>query len=128
MLKFFILFFPTLLFLAMAQAEVDAPGSCTPVSKVGVGIVISRTSSGDVFIDRVLQGKPAEKHGLAPGDQILGVVSTPGGVFVPAQGSKLEELVDLIRGDEGTLVVLDVLRGTQHLHFPIVREKFDVMC
>ena len=128
MLKFFILFFPTLLLIAMAQANVDEPRSCTPVSKVGIGVVLNQTSSGDVFIDEVLKGKPAEKHGLIPRDQILGVMSTPGGVFVPAQGSKLEELVELIRGDEGTLVILDVLRGDQHLHFQIVREKFDFVC
>lgn len=124
MLRFFIIFFPTLLLLASAQAE----NQCTPFSKIGIGVVLQKLPTGAVLIDQVLPKTPAERYGLRAGDQLLGIMSIPGSLYMPTDSLSLEEVVHLIRGEEGTMVYMDLLRETVPLNFQIVREKIEIQC
>ncbi len=71
---------------------------------VGVGIVIE-DKSGQVVITDVLEDSPASEAGLRPGDAITAVDGTT------TTGRTLEQISQMIRGNEGTSVVLMIRRA-----------------
>lgn len=85
---------------------------------VGVGIVIE-DKSGQVVITDVLDDSPASEAGLRPGDAITAVDGTP------TTGRTLEQISQMIRGTEGTSVVLTIRRaGVEPSHpVTIVRRR-----
>ncbi len=79
----------------------------------GIGVEV------DVRDDRVtvvapIEGAPAAKAGILPGDQILAVSGRP------VRGSKIEKIIDLMRGAPGTSVKL--LIGRKGVNEPIAME------
>ena len=79
----------------------------------GIGVEV------DVRDDRVtvvapIEGSPAAKAGIVPGDQILAVSGKP------LRGSKIEKIIDLMRGAPGTSVKL--LIGRKGADEPISME------
>ncbi len=78
----------------------------------GVGIIISRRN-GNVTVISPIAGTPAASRGLRAGDVIAGVAGEE------TEGLSLDEVVDLVRGPEGTTVVLTIAR-------PGFKEPFDV--
>lgn len=84
----------------------------------GVGIQI-QMAEDEVYILDVHPGSPAEKAGIKLGDTIISIDGTP------VAGMNLYEVSDLIRGEEGTSVVLEVRRGTTILKRLITREQID---
>lgn len=73
---------------------------------VGVGIVIE-DRSGETVITQVLEDSPASEAGLRGGDVILAVDG------VSTAGLSLEQISQMIRGTEGTDVVLTIRRPGQ---------------
>jgi len=78
----------------------------------GVGIIISRRN-GSVTVISPIAGTPAASRGLRAGDVIAGVAGEE------TEGLSLDEVVDLVRGPEGTTVVLSIAR-------PGFKDRFDV--
>jgi carboxyl-terminal processing protease len=78
----------------------------------GVGIIISRRN-GQVTVIAPMEGTPAAQKGLRTGD----VISAVGGE--PAEGLTLDEVVERVRGPEGSVVQLTIQR-------PGMDEPFDV--
>jgi len=78
----------------------------------GVGIIISRRN-GKVTVISPIAGTPAASRGLRAGDVIAGVAGEE------TEGLNLDEVVDLVRGPEGTTVVLNIAR-------PGFKDPFDV--
>ncbi len=78
----------------------------------GVGIIISRRN-GNVTVISPIAGTPAAARGLRAGDVISGVAGEA------TEDLTLDEVVDLVRGPEGTTVVLTIAR-------PGFKEPFDV--
>ena len=78
----------------------------------GVGIIISRRN-GKVTVISPIAGTPAASRGLRAGDVIAGVAGED------TEDLNLDEVVDLVRGPEGTTVVLTIAR-------PGFKEPFDV--
>ena len=78
----------------------------------GVGIIISRRN-GKVTVISPIAGTPAASRGLRAGDVIAGVAGKD------TEDLNLDEVVDLVRGPEGTTVVLTIVR-------PGFKEPFDV--
>jgi len=73
---------------------------------VGIGVMIE--SVADVVVVRgTLPGGPAEKAGLQAGDRILGVDGKR------LKDTSLREVVDLIRGEEGSTIDVFVQRDTE---------------
>ncbi len=70
----------------------------------GIGVLIADTN-GQLVVDRVLTGSPAEKAGVKAGDQITAVdgASTVGNTF--------DQLAAKIRGDVGTSVTVSVIHA-----------------
>jgi carboxyl-terminal processing protease len=85
---------------------------------VGVGIVIEERG-GQVVVTEVLEDSPASEAGLRGGDVIVAVDG------VPAAGKPLDQVSQMIRGSEGTPVVLTVRRAGQELllTFTIARRR-----
>ena len=85
---------------------------------VGVGIVIEERSA-QVVITEVLEDSPANEAGLRGGDAIIAVDG------VPAAGKPLDQVSQMIRGAEGTTVVLTIRRAGQEaeLTFTITRRR-----
>ncbi len=77
----------------------------------GIGASISIDANGEPYITRLLRGNPAEKAGLESLDVIKGVDGQS------IQGLTLEQVVDLIKGDVGTEVVLTIYRPSQDTTF-----------
>ncbi len=78
----------------------------------GVGIIISRRN-GSVTVISPIAGTPAASRGLRAGDVIAGVAGEP------TEDLSLDEVVDLVRGPEGSTVVLSIAR-------PGFKDPFDV--
>ena len=78
----------------------------------GVGIIISRRN-GNVTVISPIAGTPAANRGLRAGDVITAVAGEP------TEDLNLDEVVDLVRGPEGSTVVLTIAR-------PGFKDTFDV--
>lgn len=85
---------------------------------VGIGITISAEENGQGFlIVSVEKNGGAQSAGLLAGDIILSAAGSS------TSGMTTEELRNLIRGEEGTSVQLEILRGEERLTFEIVRSQ-----
>lgn len=93
----------------------------------GVGIQLG-------FVDKTLgvmaplSGSPAEKVGVKAGDLILKIIDKEKGIDKETQGMSLTEAMDLIRGKQGTKVILVMLHKdeTATREVEIVREVINV--
>jgi carboxyl-terminal processing protease len=82
-------------------------------------------------IREVVPGGPADKSGkLKVGDRIVGVAQG-NGPFTDVMGWRIDDVVQLVRGERNSTVRLDVLPGDagpdgKHVTIPIVRQKISM--
>ncbi|MBI4494247.1 MAG: PDZ domain-containing protein [Chloroflexi bacterium] len=89
----------------------------------GIGIRLARPSSGQApRIAEVFPGTPAAQQGLKAGDRIVAVEGQA------ITGLPLAQVVDLIRGPQGTTVSLELERlgASSHLQVSITRHAVDI--
>ncbi|QSX08131.1 S41 family peptidase [Alkalibacter rhizosphaerae] len=88
-------------------------------SYVGIGVVVSMDEDDRVTVVSPIEGSPGQKAGLMPGDKILQVDGAD------ISGLSLEEVVGLIKGEEGTEVTLTILKKTDEniVEKVLVREE-----
>ncbi|WP_066639631.1 S41 family peptidase [Desulfolucanica intricata] len=86
---------------------------------VGVGIRL-RLKDQLPYVEEVFSGSPALNAGLRAGDVIIKVESKD--VF----GLPLADVVEMIRGPEGTTVNLTVLRNDTQINFQIIRRAVNI--
>ena len=67
---------------------------------IGVGVILSSTPQGDVYVLSVLTGGPAYLAGVRQGERVVAVDG------VPMAGKSTAEVASAIRGEEGTEVEL----------------------
>ena len=85
---------------------------------VGIGIyMVKNTEKNLVQVLTPIRESPAEKVGIKPGDFITKV----NGVSYTAD--QMTEMANTIKGEEGSKVILEVLRGEETLTFEVTREK-----
>ena len=100
----------------MADYMADTTGNF-----VGVGIyMVQDTEANRIMILSPIKGGPAEKAGLQPGDYITAVDG------VKYLGEQMTEASNKIKGEEGTNVKLEILRGDETLNFELTRENIKV--
>ena len=88
---------------------------------VGIGIyMINDPTSGKIMVLSPIKGSPAEKAGILPGDLIISIDGTE------YSGEESSIAASKIKGEEGTTVKLEILRGTQNMSFEIKRENIIV--
>ncbi len=79
------------------------------LSLVGIGALLG-SDDEYVTIKKIIKGGPAEKNGeLKNGDKILAVGQGKAGSLEDVIGWRLDDVVDKIRGDKGTVVRLSVV-------------------
>ncbi len=83
----------------------------------GIGALVFTNDSGWTEITSIIEDAPASKADLQPGDIIYEVDG------VSTEGMELSEVVSLIHGDEGTEVVLTIVRAGagDYLTVPVIR-------
>lgn len=86
-------------------------------TQFGIGSQVGLDKDGRTIIIKPLKGSPAESAGLQPGDVILKV----NGVDVSEGDKPLEEVVALIKGENGSTVTIEYLRKDKTYQVEIVR-------
>ena len=87
---------------------------------VGVGITIQTTEDESGFlIVEVVSGGPAEEAGIQPKDLLIAVEDTD------IRKMTTEEVRDLVKGEEGTGVVLTIVRQGVHEKLSVQRRKVE---
>ncbi len=85
---------------------------------VGVGIyMIQDTEVNRIMVLSPIKGGPAEQAGIQPGDYIISIDG------VQYTGEQMTEASNVIKGEEGTTVTLEILRDNQTLIFELTREN-----
>lgn len=112
--------------------ELDPHSSYVPASEVaesreglegnfeGIGVTYVMIND-TVIIDQVIQGCPAEKGGILPGDRITHV----DGIAVSGVKMKLSQVPKLIRGSKGTTVKITLFRPSvnETIDLRLIRDK-----
>ena len=101
--------------------EIEDYLSDTMGNFVGIGIyMVKNTEKGKIQVLAPIKGSPAEKAGIQAGDLIL----TVDGVDYSADEMTIAS--NKIKGEEGTTVTIEVLRGTETKKYELKREKVKV--
>ncbi|MFT4182550.1 MAG: carboxy terminal-processing peptidase [Rhizobium sp.] len=115
-------------FGATASAEFDIS---MKLSLVGIGAVLQERDDYTT-IRELVAGGPAQLSGkLAVGDRITGVGQGEHGVIKEVVGTRLDEIVQMIRGAKGSVVRLDILPADagpdgKHHVISLVRDKISL--
>jgi len=88
---------------------------------VGVGLDVS-LDEGRVMVVAPLDGTPAQRAGILPGDMVVSVDD------IPVDEDHVEDTIGRMRGEPGTGVTVDVVRDGEDtpLHFALVRSEIQV--
>lgn len=78
-------------------------------------------SKGQVFVDGLVEGSPAEKAGLQVNDLIESINGQP------THGHTINEVVQLVRGEVGTKAELGVVRNGQSMTITVVRAIIKIL-
>lgn len=88
---------------------------------VGIGIyMVKNTNYDKIQVLSTIKGSPAEKAGIQAGDLIISVDG------VEYKAADMTTASNNIKGEEGTKVTIELLRGTQTVKYEIAREKIKV--
>ena len=88
---------------------------------VGIGIyMIEDTKTNQIMVLAPIKGSPAEKAGIRPGDYIIAVNGEE------CTADDMTAISTKIKGEEGSTVKLQILRGEETLDFEIQRENIIV--
>jgi len=98
------------------QMRIDTSGELT-----GVGIqIVKDEESDELIIISPIEGTPAFDAGIKARDKILSIDD------ISTEGMNIEDAVKLIRGQRGTKVKLEILRGSQSFFKTLSREKIEI--
>lgn len=105
----------------ISKEEMDTYLDDTMGNFVGIGIyMIKNTQYDKIQVLSTIKGSPAEKAGIQAGDLII----SADGVEYSADDMTIAS--NKIKGEEGTKVTIEVLRGAEKLKFELTREKVKV--
>ncbi len=86
----------------------------------GVGMELGENAQNVLVVIAPLKGTPADKAGIEPGDEIVGINGNS------TQGVTPDSAVDLIRGPKGTTITFTIIRNGKELTIPVVRDTIQV--
>lgn len=88
---------------------------------VGIGIyMVKNTEANKIQVLAPIKNSPAEKAGILPGDLIVAVDD------VQYTAEDMSVASSKIKGEEGTTVKVEILRGTENITFELKRENIKV--
>ena len=82
----------------------------------GIGLLLDFSDGKTLKVGATMEGQPAEAAGLQKGDQILAIDGRP------VSDIEKEDVANRIRGEEGTFVVLRILRNGEEQELSIERK------
>lgn len=82
----------------------------------GIGLLLNFSNGKTLKVGATMEGQPAEAAGLQKGDQILAIDGTP------VSDIEKGDVANRIRGEEGTFVVLRILRNGEQQELSIERK------
>ena len=88
----------------------------TSSSYSGIGLLLDFSDGKTLKVGATMEGQPAEAAGLQKEDQILAIDGTP------VSDIEKDEVANHIRGEEGTFVVLTILRNGEEQEVSIERK------
>ena len=105
----------------ISKEEMDTYLDDTMGNFVGIGIYMTKNTQYDkIQVLSTIKGSPAEKAGIQSGDLIL---SADG---IEYSADDMTTASNKIKGEEGTKVILEILRGAGTIKYEITREKVKV--
>ncbi|TXI12204.1 MAG: tail-specific protease [Rhizobium sp.] len=115
-------------FGATASAEFDIS---MKLSLVGIGAVLQERDDYTTIRELVAGGPAQLSNKLAVGDRIIGVGQGENGPIKEVVGTRLDEIVQMIRGAKGSVVRLDILPADagpdgKHRLISLVRDKISL--
>lgn len=87
---------------------------------VGIGIVVSVDENENIAIQYVMEGSPAEAAGILPGDILVAVDG------VEANLENYYDVIDMVKGEEGTTVDIKIYRPDQALTLEKTVERANI--
>ena len=107
----------------ISKDEVDKMNEPLQGNFEGIGISFN-IFKDTLLVTATIPGGPSEKVGIRAGDRILNV----GGRNIAGTGIKNSDIFDLLRGEKGTTVEIQVLRRNYNdlLDFTIIRDKIPI--
>ena len=87
-------------------------------NSIGIGVYVTVSESEEIYIAKVMDHSPAKEAGLQDGDIIVAI----DGNAVKDVG--YEAAIDLVRGEVGSQVSMEVLRGETRLTLTAVRSQY----
>ena len=105
----------------ISKEDMDSYLDDTMGNFVGIGIyMIKNTQYDKIQVLSTIKESPAEKVGIQAGDLIVSVDG------IEYKADDMTTASNNIKGEEGTKVTVEILRGAQNLKFDITREKVKV--
>lgn len=87
---------------------------------VGIGIYMTINTDGEIIVLLPIEGSPAEEASLQTGDIIKKVNG------VECTGLELEEVSNMVKGEEGTKVTLEILRDENSFIVEVERRTVEI--
>lgn len=87
---------------------------------VGIGIYMALNKNGEVVVLLPIEGSPAEEANLQTGD----IIKTVNGV--ECTGLELDEVSNMVKGEEGTKITLEILREDKTFSVDVERRKVEI--
>jgi len=84
---------------------------------VGIGILINIGQNSKITVAQVYENSPAEEAGILPGDILVGVDG------IDTVGMDYIKVVDMVKGEEGTEVIVTFERGDETIDFTMTRAQ-----
>lgn len=112
----------------MSPSELSSFSTGMGLNLEGIGATL-QSIDGYTVVKKLVPGGPADKSGaIKPEDKIIGVGQGRDGTIEDVVDWKLSDVVQKIRGNRGTTVLLEVLPddGSAKKMISIVREKVDL--
>lgn len=85
----------------------------------GIGVSVTQASKSTI-ITNVIENTPAQKAQLKAGDIITKINKKP------IKGMELSDVVSMIRGDKGSKVHLEILRGKKSFEKDVLRDEINI--
>ena len=85
----------------------------------GIGVSVAKNDAGLVEVYKVFEGTPAEEAGIRVGDKIVEAAGI-------TEFETIDDLVAVVRGEEGTTVDLVVLRENEQIKMTVERKRIEI--
>lgn len=87
---------------------------------VGIGIYMTKNDNDDIVVLLPIEGSPAKEANIKMGDIIVKVNG------IECNGLELNEVANLVKGEEGSKVNLEILRGEETFTFEVERRTVEL--